>query len=102
MLPYPTDRRRLLMMVRSFVSDFADYVGTRWHGLQYPSDPDHPEHQLEQFLEHLAVSAADDDDGVNEMLGEHESEAEIIESLQAHLDDLLRHASRNGGPVSAN
>lgn len=103
MLPYPTDRRRLLMMVRSFVHDFADFVGTRWHpDTKYTADEDDPELPLQEYLEQLAVSAADDDDGVTEMFGVQETEAEIMQSLQQHLGELLRHASWNDDRVSLN
>lgn len=103
MLPYPTDQRRLLMMVRSFVHEFADFVSTRWHpDTKHPSDPDDPELPLEEYLDKLALSASDDDDGVIEMFGKAETEAEVVESLQEHLRDLLRHAAWNDDQVSAN
>ena len=55
MLPYPTDRRRLLMMVRVFLHEFAEFVPAYVDGDSYPADSDCADRQLEGFLERLAV-----------------------------------------------
>ena len=102
MLPYPTDRRRLLMMVRVFLHEFAEFVGAHREGFEYPSDPadECADHQLEAFLERLAVDAGQIAAGQVEG-GRVETEAEIVRSLEAHLLDLVGHAAwRNRMPVN--
>jgi len=96
MLPYPTTSRRLLMMVRSFVHHFEDYLGTHWHGSTYPSDAydESADHELGAFLERLAMEVDEDDESISAWT-EVETEDEIRQSLEEHLRDLLRRASWN-------
>ena len=91
MLPYPTDRRRLLMMVRVFLHEFCEFVAAHDCGFPYPSERDDPcaDHQLEAFLERLAVDASQVDDA---MAGA-ETADEIRRGLEQHLVDLLSHAA---------
>jgi hypothetical protein len=90
MLPYPTDRRRLLMMVRAFLHEFAAIVSAHGDGLQHPSAADPwADHQFEAFLERLAVDASQVDEDAAVM----ETEVEVQHSIQQHLCDLLQHAA---------
>jgi hypothetical protein len=91
MLPYPTDRRRLLMMVRVFLHEFSEWVQANRDGSPYPSDvaDDCADHQLERFLERLAVDA----DQLDEAAVRPETEIEVYRCLEQHLCELLRHAA---------
>ena len=91
MLPYPTDRRRLLMMVRAFLHEFAALVWAHGDDWQDPSAADDPwaDHQFEAFLERLAVDACE----VDEVAGSMETEAEVQHGIEQHLCDLLQHAA---------
>ena len=104
MLPYPTDAHHLLKMVRVFLHEFSDFVDDQRNGFEFPSDPqdESADHQLEAFLERLAVDASQADDGFCNVAGRVETEAEILQSLVGHLRDLLRHAVRNHNRVSWN
>lgn len=90
MLPYRTDQRRLLMMVRVFLHEFSEFVGAHDAGLPYPSDRADPcaDHQLEAFLERLAEDAAQIDAAATSA----ETVAEIQRGMKQHLEDLLSHA----------
>jgi len=92
MLPYPTDPRRLLMMVRVFLHEFCEFVRAHDAGLEYPSPEGDPcaDHQLEAFLERLAVDAAQ----IDESAAIVESETEIRRGLVQHLADLVSRPSR--------
>lgn len=91
MLPYPTDRRRLLMMVRVFLHEFSELVQAHRDGPPYPADAadDCADRQLEKFLERLAVDASQIDD----LSARPETEIEIYRGLEQHLCELLRQAS---------
>jgi hypothetical protein len=104
MLPFPTDPRRLLMMVRVFLHEFSEFVGAHRDGLEYPSDPrdDCADHQLEAFLERLAVDARQIDDGFRRMAERVETAAEVQQSLEGHLRDLLWHAAWSRNRISRN
>jgi hypothetical protein len=104
MLPYPTDRRRLLMMVRAFLHEFSAFVTAHAEGWECPSDPCDAcaDRQLEEFLERLGVDASQIDDGCLEIGRPVETEAEIVESLEGHLRNLVRHATWNHNRISAN
>ena len=91
MLPYPTDRRRLLMMVRVFLHEFAEFVSAHADGWPYPPEPGDADRQLEGFLERLAVDASQ----IDEATACAETEAEIQRGLERHLSELLRHAAWN-------
>lgn len=90
MLPYRTDTRRLLMMVRAFLHEFSEFVAAHDGGLPYPSDPKDPyaDHQLEAFLERLAVDATQ----IDAAAASAEPAIEIQRGLAQHLNDLLSHA----------
>lgn len=92
MLPYPTDQRRLLMMVRVFLHEISEFVAAQADGMDYPSDPGDPcgDHQLEAFLERLAVDASQIDEVYRTMTGREESEAEVHQSLASHLRALAQ------------
>lgn len=100
MLPYPTDRRRLLMMVRVFLHEFSEFVGAHGDGWPYPSDPgdDCADHQLEAFLERLAMDAGQ----IDEVAEREETEAEVQRGLEQHLGNLLRHAAWNRNRIQWN
>lgn len=85
MLPYPTDRRRLLMMVRVFVHEFAELVAARSDGWVDAASADR---QLEAFLERLAVDA-EQADAASERT---QTEGEIQRDLAQGLVELLQHA----------
>ena len=91
MLPYPTDRRRLLMMVRVFLHEFSEWVQAHRDGAPYPSAAadEFADHQLEKFLERLAIDAGQIDD----LSLRPDTEIEIYRGLEQHLCELLRHAS---------
>jgi len=93
MLPYPTDRRRLLMMVRVFLHEFSEFVRAYGDVYPYPAEPggDCADHQLEGFIERLAVDASQIDETAERL----ETEAEIQNGLIKHLCELLQHASWN-------
>jgi hypothetical protein len=93
MLPYSTDRRRLLMMVRVFLHEFSEFVGAHADGWQYPSDPrdDCADHQLEAFLERLAVDAGQ----IDEAAERAQTAADVQLDVEQHLCDLLQHAAWN-------
>ena len=103
MLPYPTDRRRLLMMVRVFLHEFSEFVGAHRGGATYPTDLDDDcaDHQLEAFLNRLAVDAGQIDDGFREASDRVENEAEILRSIECHLCELMRPAPWSHNRVSA-
>ena len=92
MLPFPTDRRRLLMMVRVFLHELSEFVAAHADGMQYPSDPgdECADHQLEGFLARLAVDASQIDDVYRNMTGNVETEAEVHHSLVGHLRNLVQ------------
>src|SRR5262245_45116030 len=92
MLPYPTDRRRLLMMVRGFVHELSEFVAAHADGMQYPSDPDDQcaDHLLEAFLARLAEDASQIDGVFRNMTGNVETEAEVQHSLGGHLRNLVQ------------
>jgi len=92
MLPYPTDRRRLLMMVRVFMHEFSEFVGAHAEGAPFDLDDDCTDHQLEAFLNRLAVDAGQIDDGFREVADRVETEAEILRSLEDSFRDLPRRA----------
>ena len=104
MLPYPTDRRRLLMMVRVFLHEFSEFVTAESEGWECSSDPcdDCADRQLEAFLERLGVDASQIDDRCLATGHPVESEGRILESLAGHLRDLLRHAAWSNDRISAN
>ncbi|MFO1077114.1 MAG: hypothetical protein U1E73_05245 [Planctomycetota bacterium] len=104
MLPYPTDRRRLLMMVRAFVRDMNEFVRNDFPTTTYPREDDDPAYdkQMEEFLERLAVDAADDESGMEELGLGTESEAEVMDSLRENLQLLLAAGSWNERKMSAN
>ena len=104
MLPYPTDSRHLLMMVRTFLDEFSVFVTAHSEGWKYPSDPgdDCADRQLEAFLERLGVDASQIDDSRLETGRRVETEAEILASLEGHLRDLLRNATWNHNRISVN
>jgi hypothetical protein len=104
MLPYATKRRRLLMMVRVFLHEFSEFVGAHRDGWEYPSDPadECADHQLEAFLERLAVDAGQIDAGCLAMAEPMETEAEVRQSIEEQLRDLLRVASWHHNRFSAN
>jgi hypothetical protein len=102
MLPYPTDRRRLLMMVRTFLEEFSLFVTAHAEGWDCPSDPGCADRQLEAFLERLAVDAGEMDDSCLATGRSVETEAEIAASLERHLRDLLRNAAWNHNRISVN
>ena len=91
MLPYPTDRRRLLMMVREFLHEFCEWVQANRDGSPYPSDAggECADHQLEKFLERLAVDAKQVDD----LAVRPETEIEVYRALEQYLCELLRQAT---------
>jgi len=98
MLPYPTDRRRLLMMVRVFLHEFSEFVPAYAGGWLYPADHGEADHQLEGFLERLAVDASQIDEAA-----EHpETEAQIQRGIEQHLSELLQHATWNGRRIRWN
>ena len=92
MLPFPTDRRRLLMMVRVFVHELSEFVAAHADGMQYPSDPDDQcaDHLLEAFLARLAEDANQIDGVFRNMTGNVETEAEVQYSLVGHLRNLVQ------------
>ncbi|HZN38430.1 MAG TPA: hypothetical protein VFD82_06480 [Planctomycetota bacterium] len=92
MLPYPTDQRRLLMMVRVFLHEISEFVAAHADGMEYPSDPNDKcaDHQLEAFLERLAEDARQIDCVYRTMTGREESEAEVHHSLASHLRALAQ------------
>ena len=100
MLPYPTDRRRLLMMVRVFLHEFSEFVRAYNDVHPYPAEPggDCADHQLEGFIERLAVDASQ----VDEAAERAETEAEIQHGLVQHLFNLLQHASWNRRGIHMN
>ena len=104
MLPYPTDRRRLLMMVRVFVHELSEFVAAQADGMPYPSNPDDKcaDHQLEAFLERLAVDARQIDGVYRTMTGREESEAEVQYSLVSHLRALVAQTPWHHNRLSLN
>ncbi|HEX6812953.1 MAG TPA: hypothetical protein VF384_15115 [Planctomycetota bacterium] len=100
MLPYPTDRRRLLMMVRVFVHEFTELLRAHSNGWPYPSDPcdETADHQLEEFLERIAVDASQ----VDEVAQRRESETEIQRALEKQLNELLLQAAWNRNRIQWN
>jgi hypothetical protein len=98
MLPYPTDRRRLLMMVRAFMHEFSEFVCAYGDGSPYLPDPIGADHQLEGFLERLAVDAGQ----IDEASDRPETEGEIQRGVAQHLFELLQHASWNSRRVHWN
>ena len=104
MLPYPTDPRRLLMMVRVFLHEFAEFVNAHRTGWDYPSDPGDAcaDHQLEAFLERLAVDASETDEHARRTAGRVESAAEIPQSIAAHLRELVQEAFVHHNRITAN
>ncbi|HEX5053490.1 MAG TPA: hypothetical protein VFZ65_17055 [Planctomycetota bacterium] len=96
MLPYPTDRRRLLMMVRVFLHEFSELVAAC--GDACPADLGSADHQLEGFLERLAVDAGQ----IDEAAVRPETEAEIQRGLEHHLAELLQHAAWNRSRIHWN
>ena len=104
MLPYPTDPRRLLMMVRVFLHEFAEFVSAHRSGWDHPSDPDDPcvDHQLEAFLERLAADAGEIDEHARRTTGRIESAAEIPPKIAAHLRQLVQDAFAQNNRLTAN
>jgi hypothetical protein len=98
MLPYPTDRRRLLMMVRAFLHEFSELVGAHADGWQSDPRDECTDHQLEAFLERLAVDAEQTDEATQRT----ETEAGIQRGIEQHLCDLLQHAAWNRRRVNWN
>lgn len=100
MLPYPTDRRRLLMMVRVFLQEFSDLARASADGWTFPSKPGDvtADHQLEAFLERLAFDAGLGDDAA----GRTETEADVQSDIEERLRDLLQHAAWNRNRISLN
>jgi len=92
MRPYPTDRRRVLMMVRVFLHELSEFVAAQADGMKHPSDPDDQcaDHQLEAFLARLAVDANQIDDVFRNMTGNVETVAEVHHSLVVHLRHLVQ------------
>ena len=104
MLPYPTDRRRVLMMVRVFVHEISEFVAAHVDGMPYPSDPADKcaDHQLEAFLERLAEDANQIDDVYRTMTGREESDAEVQYSLARHLRALAQQTPWHNNRLSLN
>lgn len=92
MLPYPTDQRRLLMMVRVFLHELSEFVAAHADGMEYPSHPsdETADHQLEAFLERLAEDASQIDGVFRNMTGRVETEPEVQHSLVGHLRNLAQ------------
>ena len=88
MLPYPTDRRRLLMMVRVFLNEFSEFVPAYGEDLS-PADLPGADRQLEGFLERLAMDASQIDAGAERL----ETEAGILRGIERHLAELVQHAA---------
>ena len=99
-LPYPTDRRRLLMMVRVFLHEFSEFVRAYGDGWPYPADAgaDCTDHQLVKFLERLAEDAGQ----IDEAAQRPETEAEIQRGLEQYLCTLLQHAAWNRNRIQLN
>ena len=100
MLPCPTDRRRLLMMARVFLHEFSEFVRAHGDGWKYPSDRGDPsaDHQLEAFLERLAVDAGQIDEA-----SEHaETESRVLLDIDLLLSQLMEVAAWNTDRISQN
>lgn len=104
MLPYPTDQRRLLMMVRVFLHEISEFVAAQADGMPYPSDANDKcaDHQLEAFLERLAEDARQIDGVYRTMTGREESEAEVQQSLASHLRALAKQVPWHHNRLSLN
>jgi hypothetical protein len=91
-------------MVRIFLHEFSEFAAAHRSGLEYPSDPrdDSADHQLEAFLERLAIDASEPDAGFRGATQRVETEAEVLQSLIGHLRDLLGNAVRRHNRVSWN
>jgi hypothetical protein len=91
MLPYSTERRRLLQMVRVFLHEFAELVRADSDGAWTSSSERDvsADHELERFLERLAVDAGQ----VDEADQRAETETDICRGIQQHLVELVQHAS---------
>ena len=105
MLPYPTDHRHLLLMVRMFVYQLTEHVRSDIPSEPYrPPDYDDPlgDAELEEFLERLAMEVDEEERDIAEMGYGEETEAEVVESLRTHLEDLKTAASWNKDRPSPN
>lgn len=104
MLPWPTDRRHLAMMVRTFVDMLTDKIRSHHRDTPYPSDPDdeHADIELEEFLERLAQEAHDDEVSMEQMQIGPETEADVMQSLHDSLKELFDAAPWNRDDRSAN
>jgi hypothetical protein len=88
MLPYPTDRRRLLLMVQVFLHEFTELVSAYEDGWSHRGDGSDPtaDLPLESFLERLAVDAGQ----IDAAAVPGETAADIRRGIDRYVDHLLR------------